>query len=187
MFFCTWRCRLRIRAWGTVYRKLGAQNWSPCSCPAAHYSVTGVTEISVKLHWHLLKSLGKVFPGQKSLQSVSINVIEVDKKCLRLRSHSKLGHLPFISWKFRLSCWVLDPWPAIEISASEILTKLTNLSYLLLARQWLLSTRLLSHPCAPKVELSWKILGLEAGRRMTSMCPSCSRRNASSLYSHWCL
>lgn len=35
---------------------------------------------------------------------------------------------PFISWKFK---WMSDPWPAIKMLASEILTKLTNLSYLL--------------------------------------------------------
>lgn len=34
--------------------------------------MTDVTEISVKLHWHLLKSLRKIFCGQKSLQFVSI-------------------------------------------------------------------------------------------------------------------
>lgn len=30
---------------------------------------------------------------------------------------------------------MLDPWPTIEILASEILTKLTNLSYLLFLSQ----------------------------------------------------
>lgn len=31
-----------------------------------------VTEISVELHWHLLKSLRKLFPGKKSPQSMSV-------------------------------------------------------------------------------------------------------------------
>lgn len=53
------------------------------------------------------------------------------KKHLRLWSHSKLCHLPFISWKLKVLYWVSDPWPAIKMLASELLTKLTNLSYLL--------------------------------------------------------
>uniref|UniRef100_A0A8C3EBP4 small monomeric GTPase n=1 Tax=Corvus moneduloides TaxID=1196302 RepID=A0A8C3EBP4_CORMO len=35
-------------------------------------SVLQFLEISVKLHWRLLKSLRKLFPGQKSLQSISV-------------------------------------------------------------------------------------------------------------------
>lgn len=68
---------------------------------------------------------------QKAQFPCSKDFIEVVKKHLRLRSHSKLCHLPFISWKFKVLHCMSDPWPAIKMLASEILTKLTNFSYLL--------------------------------------------------------
>lgn len=65
--------------------------------------------------------------------------------------HGSLCHLHFISWKFKLFLLRLDPWPAIETLVSKTLTELTDLSYLLLAKQRLLHASLLSYTCSYKV------------------------------------
>lgn len=55
--------------------------------------------------------------------------------------HGNLCHLHFISWKFKLFRFMLDPWPAVEILVSKTLTGLTNLSYLLLLSQAVIAAR----------------------------------------------
>lgn len=51
--FCTWGCHFRSQIWDWL-QNVSAGYWSP-SCLVVLYSVTGATEISVNLHWHLLR------------------------------------------------------------------------------------------------------------------------------------
>lgn len=79
---------------------------------------------------------------------------------------------------------MLYPWPTIKILASEILTKLTNLSYVLLLSQAVIAA---CHPALPfpcthssgQRYWSWEQEG-----ELISVCPSYSRRNIFSFFSH---
>lgn len=78
---------------------------------------------------------------------------------------------------------MLDPWPAIEILASEILTMFANLSYRLFLTPAVIAAHL-AIPVHAKSNSGEGYCSLKWEAELLSVCPSYFRGTAFSLHSH---